>query len=123
MEGNARKWFTPKQKAQLWERWKSWKSGHVWRTSPERLRGGIRAASIGSWPSMEGLRQHHAGGLRQRCGLRSAKRFRGALPLVGRYGESHRALAWTHCLMISTVMRVRKDSRFPASEPKMGVAL
>ena len=23
MEGNARAWFTPKQKAELWERWKS----------------------------------------------------------------------------------------------------
>ena len=23
MEGNARTWFTPKQKAELWERWKS----------------------------------------------------------------------------------------------------
>jgi len=23
MEGNARIWFTPKQKAELWERWKS----------------------------------------------------------------------------------------------------
>jgi hypothetical protein len=22
MEGNARTWFTPKQKAELWERWK-----------------------------------------------------------------------------------------------------
>jgi hypothetical protein len=23
MEGNARTWFAPKQKAELWERWKS----------------------------------------------------------------------------------------------------
>jgi len=23
MEGNARTWFTPKQRAELWERWKS----------------------------------------------------------------------------------------------------
>jgi len=23
MEGNARTWFTPKQKAELWERWKN----------------------------------------------------------------------------------------------------
>jgi len=23
MEGHARTWFTPKQKAELWERWKS----------------------------------------------------------------------------------------------------
>src|SRR6516165_5443187 len=64
---------------------------HVWRTSRERLRGGTRAASIGSWLAMEGLLQRHAGGLWERCGLRSAKRFRGALPPVGRYGGSHRA--------------------------------
>src|SRR5262245_46751749 len=64
---------------------------NVWRTSRERLRGGTRAASIGSWLVMEGLLQRHAGGLWERCGLRSAKRFRGALPPVGRYGGSHRA--------------------------------
>jgi hypothetical protein len=39
MEGTARTWFTPKQKAELWERW----------------RAGTIAASIGSWLSMEGL--------------------------------------------------------------------
>src|SRR5262245_30864232 len=64
---------------------------NVWRTSRERLRGGTRAASIGSWLAMEGLLQRHAGGLWERCGLRSAKRFREALPPVGRYGGSHRA--------------------------------
>src|SRR6516165_10104159 len=36
---------------------------NVWRTSRERLRGGTRAASIGSWLAMEGLLQRHAGGL------------------------------------------------------------
>src|SRR6516165_1588316 len=51
---------------------------NVWRTSRERLRGGTRAASIGSWLAMEGLLQRHAGGLWERCGLRSAKRFREA---------------------------------------------
>ena len=42
MEGHARTWFTPKQKAELWERWKSGQcvadiavhSGHV-RFTPE----------------------------------------------------------------------------------------
>src|SRR6516165_4162986 len=43
---------------------------NVWRTSRERLRGGTRAASIGSWLAMEGLLQRHAGGLWERCGLR-----------------------------------------------------
>src|SRR5262249_18223344 len=64
---------------------------NVWRTSRERLGGGTRAASIGSWLAMEGLLQRHAGGLWERCGLRSAKRFREALPPVGRYDGSHRA--------------------------------
>src|SRR5262245_39322657 len=45
----------------------------VWRTSPERLRGGTRAASIGSWLSMEELLRHPAGELGQRSGLRSGK--------------------------------------------------
>src|SRR6516162_10191721 len=36
---------------------------NVWRTSRGRLRGGTRAASIGSWLAMEGLLQRHAGGL------------------------------------------------------------
>jgi hypothetical protein len=65
---------------------------NVWRISPARLRGGTRAASIGSWLCMEESPQRHAGEVRERCGLRSAKRFRVALPLVGRYGRSHRAL-------------------------------
>ena len=32
MEGQARTWFTPKQRAELWE---CWKRVNVWRTSPE----------------------------------------------------------------------------------------
>ena len=43
MEGNARIWFTPKQKAELWERWKGGQC--VERTSRAHLRGGTRAAS------------------------------------------------------------------------------
>src|SRR5204862_5328655 len=34
---------------------------NVWRTSPDRLRGGTRAVSIGSWLSMEELLRRHAG--------------------------------------------------------------
>src|SRR5215831_9152785 len=33
---------------------------NVWRTSPERLRGGTRAAFIGCWQSMEALLPRHA---------------------------------------------------------------
>ena len=61
MEGNARTWFTPKQKAELWS---AGRAVNVWRTSPERLSGGTRAASIGSWLSMVELLQRHAGELR-----------------------------------------------------------
>src|SRR5665213_3105778 len=63
---------------------------NVWRTSRERLRGGTRAASIGCWLSMGESLRCHAGELRQRCGLKSAKRSRAAMPPVSRYGGSHR---------------------------------
>ncbi len=59
MEGNARTWFAPKQKAELWERWKS---GHGWRTSPERLRGGTRAEAIARHARRSGLRMPSAHG-------------------------------------------------------------
>jgi len=49
MEGNARTWFTPKQRAELWS---DARAVNVWRTSPERLRGGTRAAFIGCGQSM-----------------------------------------------------------------------
>src|SRR6516165_6306846 len=39
---------------------------NVWRTSPERLRGGTRAVSIVSWPSMVALLRSCAGELRER---------------------------------------------------------
>ena len=61
MEGNARIRFTPKQKAELWE---LWKSGQCVADIAERLRGGTRAASIGSWLSMVELLQRHGGELR-----------------------------------------------------------
>ena len=64
---------------------------NVWRTSPERLRGGTRAGSIVSWRSMVALLRSRAGELRERCGLRNARRSRGVLPPVGRYGGSHKA--------------------------------
>jgi hypothetical protein len=47
MEGNARTWFTPKQKAELWERWKN---GQCVAESLERLGGGTRAASKADIP-------------------------------------------------------------------------
>jgi hypothetical protein len=63
MEGTARIWFTPRQRAELWERWKN---VNVWRISLGRLRGGARAVSIVSWLSMVALLRGRAGELRER---------------------------------------------------------
>jgi hypothetical protein len=54
MEGHARPWFTPKQKAELWECWKSgqWVAD-VARALEERKR------CLRSWLSMEELLQRH----------------------------------------------------------------
>jgi hypothetical protein len=60
MEGHARRWFTPKQKAELWERWKS---GQCVADIARALERRNRSASIGSWLAMEGLLQRRAGGL------------------------------------------------------------
>jgi hypothetical protein len=60
MEGHARTWFTRKQKAELWERWKCGKWGAcVARVLEERGR------CLRSWFSMEELLQPHAGELRR----------------------------------------------------------
>jgi hypothetical protein len=49
MEGNARTWFTPKQKAELWERWKR-----------RRNKSGVyRVLALNG-----GMLQRHAGELR-----------------------------------------------------------
>jgi hypothetical protein len=60
MEGHARTWFTPKQKAELWERWKSgqWVAD-VAPALEERKR------CLRSWLSMEELLQRHTGELRR----------------------------------------------------------
>ena len=42
---------------------------NVWPTSRERLRGGTRAASIGSWLSMAESLQHHVGRVAQKLAL------------------------------------------------------
>jgi hypothetical protein len=60
IEGHARTWFTPKQKAELWERWKSgrWVADVV-RAIEEREQ------CLRSWLSMQELHQRHAGELRR----------------------------------------------------------
>ena len=57
MEGNARTWFTPKQKAELWERWKS---GQCVADIARALERRNKAAFIGCWQSMEALLPRHA---------------------------------------------------------------
>jgi hypothetical protein len=53
MEGNARTWFTPKQKAELWERWRS----------------GQCVADIGGfWPAMVRSRMTRTAGWRRDFG-------------------------------------------------------
>src|SRR5262249_19188849 len=71
---------------------------NVWRTSPERLRGGTRAAFIGGWQSMEALVTRHAEELQEHWSLKSAKRYRVALPLLGRYARLHKGLDARHQL-------------------------
>ena len=63
MERTARIWFTPQQRAELWERWKN---GQCVRISLGRLRGGTRAVSTVSWPSMVAWLRSRAGELRER---------------------------------------------------------
>jgi hypothetical protein len=55
MEGHARTWFTRKQKAELWERWKSGQ----WVTYGARALE-ERERCLRSWFSMEELLQPHA---------------------------------------------------------------
>ncbi len=76
-EGHARTWFTPRQKAELWERWKSgqWAAG-VARAPEERER------YLRSWFSMEELLHRHAGELR-RVVLRRPVELTGGKPDIG----------------------------------------
>src|SRR5271166_3662189 len=60
MEGYARTWFTPKQKAELWERWKSGQWVADVARALEKRKWCLR-----SWLSMEELLQHHTGELRR----------------------------------------------------------
>ena len=83
MEGNARTWFTPKQRTELWERWKRGQCvADIARALERRNKSGVyRVLALN-------------GGIaplpRQRAAL--SLRLEEALPLVGRCGGSHRAL-------------------------------
>ena len=54
---DARTWFTPKQKAELWERWKS---GQCVADIARALERRNKTVSIGSYVSTEEFRQRHA---------------------------------------------------------------
>ena len=60
MEGHARTWFAPKQRAELWERWKSGQCvADIARALERRNKSGVYRVLL----AMEGLLQRHAGGL------------------------------------------------------------
>jgi len=88
MEGTARIWFTPQQRAELWERWKNGQCvADIARALARRNKSGVyRILAVNG-----ALPRSRAGELRERCGLRNARRSRGVLPPVGRCGGSHKA--------------------------------
>jgi len=62
MEQVSRIWFTPKQKAELWERWKSGRCvADIARALERRNKSGVYRVLA----SMAELRRHRAGELRQ----------------------------------------------------------
>src|SRR5215831_17616514 len=95
MEGNARTWFTPKQRAELWERWKSGQCvADIARALERRNKSGVyRVLAIngGIAPSP---RRRAPTALK----LEEAKRYRVALPLLGRYARLHKGLDARHQL-------------------------
>ena len=49
MEGHARTWFTPKQKAELWERWKSGQCvADIARALERRNKSGVYRVLVGN---------------------------------------------------------------------------
>ncbi len=60
MEGNARIWFTPKQKTELWERWKNGQSvADIARALERRNKSGVYRVLALNGESL----QHHVGEL------------------------------------------------------------
>ena len=82
MEGNARTWFTPKQKAELWERWRSGQCvADIARALNRRNKSGVYRVLALNGGIAPVPRRRAAVAL----GLRSAKRSRAVLPPAGRY--------------------------------------
>jgi hypothetical protein len=63
MEGTARIWFTPQQRAELWERWKNGQCvADIARALARRNKSGVYRI----WLSMVALLRSRAGELRER---------------------------------------------------------
>ena len=77
MEGNARTWFTPKPRAELWQRWKSGQCvADIARALERRNKSGVYRVLV---LHLEESPRRQPGELRERCGLKSRKRSRVAL--------------------------------------------
>src|SRR5262252_1468066 len=88
MEGHARTWFTPKQKAELWERWKSGQCvADIARALERRNKSGVYRVLAGNGGIAPAPRRRALVALR----LEEREEISRALPPVGRYGGSHRA--------------------------------
>jgi hypothetical protein len=83
MEGTARIWFTPQQRAELWERWKNGQCvADIARALERRNKSGVYRIL-----ALNGGRLRYAP---ESCGSAEAcaRRSRGVLPSVGRCGGS-----------------------------------
>ena len=88
MEGHARTWFTPKQKAELWERWNSSQCpADIARALERRNKSGVYRVLAGNGGIAPAPHRRALVALR----LEEREGFREALPPVSRYGGSRRA--------------------------------
>src|SRR6516225_3082183 len=88
MEGTARIWFTPQQRAELWERWKNGQCvADIARALERRNKSGVyRILALNGGIAPE-PRRRAAGALR----LEEREEISRGIAPVGRYGGSHKA--------------------------------
>ena len=87
MEGNARIWFTPKQKAELWERWKSGQCvADIARALERRNKSGVYRVLALNGGIAPTPRRRALVALR----LEEREEVSRGMPPAGRYGGSHR---------------------------------
>src|SRR5271169_3288416 len=102
MEGNARTWFTPKQRAELWERWKSGQCvADIARALERRNKSGVYrvlALNGGIAPTPR-RRASVALRLEEReeisRGIAAGRRNHGLVANLQRFGRRARAHAWS----------------------------